>query len=90
VETLVNQSLFRDTSVAARTERTARVELLGLPADYFDRHLERLRALTPEEARDAVRDVYDPDALVILVLGNEEGFDLPLDDFGPVERIEVE
>lgn len=90
VETLVNQSLFRDTSVAARTERTARVELLGLPADYFERHLERLRSLSVDEARDAVRDVYDPENLVILVLGDEQSFDLPLEDFGPVERIEVE
>lgn len=90
VTTLVNQSVFRDTSVAAVTERTARVELLGLPDGYWERHLARMQALTPEDVRAAAAEVLDPDHLVILVLGDEASFDRSLDGFGAVERIEVE
>jgi predicted Zn-dependent peptidase len=90
VTTLVNQSVFRDTSVAAVTQRTARVELLGLPDGYFAEHVEEMQALTPDDVRSAATDVIDPDHLVVLVVGDEATFDRPLEDFGEVERIEIE
>ena len=90
VTTLVNQSVFRDTSVAAVTERTARVELLGLPDAYFAEHVEAMQALTPDAVRSAASEVIDPEHLVILIVGDEASFDRPLDDFGEVERVEIE
>jgi predicted Zn-dependent peptidase len=90
VTTLVNQSVFRDTSVAAVTQRTARVELLGLPDGYFGRHVEEMQALDPADVRAAAADVIDPEHLVVLVVGDEATFDRPLSDFGEVERIEIE
>lgn len=90
VRTLVNQSLFRDTSVAELTQRTARVELLGLDPGYFEEHLERLQELTPDEVHEAAREVLDPDALVIMVVGDAESFDVPLSSFGEVEQVDLE
>src|SRR6056297_884292 len=90
VTTLVNQSVFRDTSVAAVTQRTARVELLGLPDGYFAEHVEQMQALTPDAVRAAASEVIDPDHLVVLVVGDEATFDRPLSGFGEVERIEIE
>ncbi len=90
VTTLVNQSVFRDTSVAAVTQRTARVELLGLSEGYFARHVERMQALGPEDVRRAADEVIDPDHLIVLVVGDESAFDRPLSDFGEVERIEID
>lgn len=90
VTTIVNQSVFRDTSVAAVTQRTARVELLGLPDGYYARHLERMQALTPEQARAAAEEVIRPENLVILIVGNEAAFGQPLDLGIEVERIEVD
>ncbi len=90
VTTLVNQSVFRDASVAAVAQRAARVELLGLPEGYFARHVEAMQALTPGDVQAAARQVVDPDRLVILVVGDEGAFDRPLEAFGPVERIEIE
>lgn len=90
VTTLVNQSVFRDASVAAVAERAARVELLGLPEGYFARHVEKMQALTPGDVQAAAREVLDPDRLVILVVGDEGAFDRPLEAFGPVQRIEIE
>src|SRR6056297_607911 len=90
VTTLVNRSVFRDASVAAVAQRAARVELLGLPEGYFARHVEAMQALTPGEVQAAARQVVDPESLVILVVGDSEAFDRPLEAFGPVERIEIE
>ena len=90
VTTLVNSSVFRDASVAAVAQRAARVELLGLPEGYFARHVEAMQALTPSDVQDGARQVIDPDRLVILVVGDADAFDRPLEAFGPVERIEIE
>ena len=90
VTTLLNASVFRDTSVAAITQRSARAELLGLPDGYFERHVARMRDLDRGDVRAAAAGVLDPDHLVVLVVGNEEAFDRPLSDFGDVRRIEIE
>lgn len=90
VTTIVNQSVFRDTSVAGVTQRTARVELLGLPDGYYGRHLERMQALTPEAVRAAAEEVIRPENLVVLIVGNEEAFGGPLELGIPVERIEID
>ena len=90
VTTLVNSSVFRDVSVAAVAQRAARVELLDLPDGYFARHVEQMQALAPGDVRAAARQVVAPESLVILVVGDAEAFDRPLEAFGPVERIEIE
>lgn len=89
-ETILNQSLFRDTSIAEVTQRTARVALLGLEPGYYARYLERLQALTTEDVHAAVQDILHPDGLVVLVVGDEAAFDVPLERFGEVERIGLE
>lgn len=90
VTSLVNASVFRDTSIAGTTQRAARVELLGLEEGYFERHVERMQALSPEEVRRAAAEVLDPEHLVVLVVGDEEAFDRPLSEFGEVERIDID
>ena len=90
VTTIVNQSVFRDTSVAAVTQRTARVELLGLPDGYYGDHLERMQELTPEDVRQAAEQVIRPENLIVLIVGDEASFGAPLDLQVPLERIEID
>jgi len=89
-EQIVNQAVFRDTSVAATTERTARVQLLGLPEGYFQTYLDTVQSITPAAVQAAAKQVLDPNAMVIMVVGNEAAFDEPLSDFGTVERIPLQ
>lgn len=90
VRTIVNRSVFRDTSVAAVTQRTARVELLGLPDGYYGRHLERMQAATAEDVRRAAEQVIRPENLIVLIVGDEAAFGAPLDLQVPLERIEID
>ncbi len=82
--TIVNQAVFRDTSVAAITQRQARVDLLGLEPGYFERFLDTVQGLTPADVQASAREVLRPDDLVIMVVGNADAFDRPLSDFGEV------
>ncbi|MEZ4605668.1 MAG: hypothetical protein R2865_02370 [Deinococcales bacterium] len=42
-DTILNRAVFRLTSLSG-AERTARAELLGLAANYYDTHLEDIQA----------------------------------------------
>jgi zinc protease len=87
---IVNQAVFRDTSVADTTERTARVQLLGLPPGYFQTYLDTVQTITPAEVQSAARQVLNPDGLVIMVVGNAAAFDEPLSDFGQVVNVPLQ
>lgn len=90
VTTLVNAAVFRDASVAGVTQRTARVELLGLEEGYFEEHVEAMQELTPDEVHAAAAEVLDPHGMVVLVVGDPAMFDRPLEELGEVERIDIE
>jgi len=89
-EQIVNQAVFRDTSVADTTERTARVQLLGLTAGYFETYLNTVQTITPAEVQAAARQVLDPAGLVIMVVGNAKAFDEPLSSFGQVVEVPLQ
>jgi zinc protease len=89
-QTILNQSLFRFTSPAAITERTARVRMLGLEPDYYERYLENLQEITVDEIQRVAREQLHPDRAVIMVVGDPANFDRPLEEFGEVVTIELE
>jgi zinc protease len=89
-QSIVNASLFRFASAAAVTERTARVELLGLDAGYFERYLENVRGITATEVQEAARAELRPDRVVVLVVGDPAQFGSALEEFGEVTVIDLE
>jgi zinc protease len=89
-ETILNQSLFRFTSPAAIVQRTARVRLLGLEPDYYDRYLENLQGIDARDIQRVASEELHPERAVIMVVGDPDLFDRPLDEFGEVVTIELE
>ena len=87
---ILNRSLFRFTSPAAIANRTASVSLLGLEPDYYEQYLENVQSITPEEVQAIAQQEMHPDQAVVLVVGNAEAFDRPLEEFGEVVEIELE
>ncbi|MGL4611363.1 MAG: M16 family metallopeptidase [Trueperaceae bacterium] len=87
---IVNASLFRFTSVAAITQRAARVQLLGLEPGYYETYLERVQSMTKDDVQSIVQQELRPDDFVVLVVGDPAKFDAPLDEFGNVVTIELE
>ena len=89
-ETILNRSLFRFTSPAAITERTARVGLLGLEPGYYEAYLENVQGITPEEVQAIAQQELKPDEVIIMVVGDAALFDRPLEDFGEVITLELD
>jgi zinc protease len=89
-QSIVNASLFRFASAAAITERTARVQLLGLDAGYFERYLENVRGITAADVQEAARAELRPDRAIVLVVGDPAQFGRALEEFGEVTVIDLE
>jgi zinc protease len=66
------------------------LELQGKPYDYFQTRMDNLRAITREDVQRVARRVLQPDRLILLVVGNSEGFDASLEDLGPVQKVELQ
>lgn len=58
----------------------------GLPADYYDRYREHVRAMTIEQILDAAKRHLHPDSLQMVVVGDPSVVRAPLEalGFGPV------
>ncbi len=63
----------------------------GLPADYHESILARLRALTLEEVQEAGRRILDPSALRWVVVGDAAGLETLLNGagLGPPHRLQL-
>jgi zinc protease len=69
-----------------------RVELLlsqGLPLDHVDANLERIRAVTAEDANAALATVLRPEAVTIVVVGDAASLRDPLRAWGYAELKEI-
>lgn len=88
---ILNGAVFRFTSPAAVVQRTARaVEILALDADYYERYIAEVEAMTPQRVQEAAREHFAPGEMIIMVVGDAAQFDRPLTDFGEVEEIALE
>ncbi len=47
------------------------IAFYGLPTDYLDHYIERLRAVTPGQVRDALRRHIHPDRLLVVTVGRK-------------------
>jgi zinc protease len=81
---------FETTSDVAA--RVADLVVYGLPEDFYDTFVRRVQEVSPEEIRETAGRYLDPDASLIVVVGDAEriGAGLAALGVGPVERLTVE
>jgi zinc protease len=68
---LVRSHAFSIDTAAKRIGMKLDAELYGLPAGYYERYLEHLKAVTLEQANQAVRERLSVENLLITVVGTE-------------------
>ncbi len=90
--TTLNRAVFRFVSPAAVAERTARAEMLGLAADYYETYINNLQTVTPEDIQTISQAELRPDEAIIVVVGDPEQFGGAdaLETFGDVTIIDVD
>lgn len=88
-EAFTNQFVFRFTTSASIVGQKVDIEYEELPLNYLETYLGNVQAVTHEDIQKVARKYLHPDEIKILVVGDKEKFDKPLDSFGKVNVIEL-
>jgi predicted Zn-dependent peptidase len=88
-ETFTNQFVFRFTTSASIVGQKVDIEYEDLPLNYLETYIANVQAVTHEDVQRVARKYLHPDEIKILVVGDNEKFDKPLDSFGKVNVIEL-
>ena len=89
-DSIVNQSLFRFTSLGAIASRAARIKWLGLEPGYYEQFLERVQTITQAEVQAIAQEALRPEEMIIMIVGDAAKFDRPLSELGEVIEIALE
>ncbi len=88
-ETFMNQFIFRFTTSASIVAQKVDIEYEELPLNYLETYLDSVQAVTQEDILRVAKKYLRPEDAKILVIGDKEKFDKPLDNFGKVNSIEL-
>ncbi|MCH8556248.1 MAG: insulinase family protein [Balneolia bacterium] len=88
-ERFLNSLVFRNASRSSALNEQINNAYLGLPFDAFERYVEEVREVTPEDIQRVAREYLRPDAMHILVVGNPDLVGNQLDQFGDVREIDI-
>ena len=61
----------------------------GLPLDTPQQDLEAYQKLTLEDVRKAATELLHPEKLVVVLVGDKDKMDRPLEDFGQVHQLDI-
>jgi len=88
-DSYINQYVFGFTTPAQIVNRLMNLEFDNRPPDLIKDYLDNIRAVTRDDVLRVAREYLNPDDLTIVVVGNQENFEAPLDEFGKVINIEI-
>ncbi|HSG29364.1 MAG TPA: pitrilysin family protein, partial [Candidatus Krumholzibacterium sp.] len=90
VDSYLNGQVFDYDSKSGMVQRLVNLQFQGRPLDTPEKDMETYASLTVDDIKEAARKYLHGDKLTILVVGDKEKFDKPLEDFGTVREIKLE
>jgi predicted Zn-dependent peptidase len=83
----INQFVFNFTSPGQIVNQLMSLEYNKMPADYYEKYLDNIHAVTIADIQRVAQTYIKPDSLTIMIVGNPSKFDSPFDNFGLVKII---
>lgn len=83
----VNNFIFQFDSPGEIVNRLMSLEFDEYPSDYYDKYLDNIEAVTPEDIMRVAGKYIMPDSLTIMVLADTTALGSDLSDFGNVKQI---
>jgi zinc protease len=87
VEQAVNGYVFAFETAGQVVNRRMSDRAMELPDRWFERYLDEIQGVTPDDIHAVVRRHLDPAAMVILLVGDPERFAPGLERFGPIHLL---
>ena len=82
--------MFGFTSSAQIVNRQVSLEFYEYPDDYLDKFTGNIQKVDKDDVLRAAKKYIKPENLIMVVVGDSESFDSPLDSFGKVTEISLE
>jgi len=89
VDQIVNGFVFNFESPAQIVSRRITLRMERLPDDWLERYLAGIQDVSPDDIRQVFSRHVDPDQMIILVVGDPEALDEPLENLGPVTVLRI-
>jgi predicted Zn-dependent peptidase len=86
---ILNAEVFSFDTKRKILDRVVLFEMYGYPADFLQKYMAAVKAMTPEQVLAACRAVWKPENLSILAVGNPAEWDGDLTVFGPVSKVDI-
>ncbi len=88
-DSIINKYIFSFASTAGLVKQYISLEYDNLPEDYLETYPGMISAVGIEDIKRVAKDYLKPDKSILIVVGNDEGFDKPLSFLGEVERADL-
>lgn len=89
-ESLNNSFVFSFSSPHDVVTQAMRLDFYDYPRDYLESYRDKVDALSVADIQQAARDHLQPKQMSIVLIGNEAGFESPVNSLGlPLERLPV-
>lgn len=88
-ESFLNSFVFEFDTKAKVINKLMTLEYYGYPKDYYQKQQHAVQNATLKAVNEAIQQRWKPDALAILVVGNDADFDEPLSSLGTVKTIDI-
>lgn len=89
-DSYINRFVFRFTDPSSIVAQLMNLEYDGMPRDFYETYLDEVRAVNKSDVLRVAKEYLDVKNMTFLVVGNSEGFEAPLDEFGAIEMVELE
>ena len=89
-ESIINSYIFDYDTPQELVSAFAFQELRGFPSDQLRKNLDAYKQVTLEDCRRVAAKYLDTENIALVITGNKELFDKPLETFGPVTAVSME
>jgi zinc protease len=89
-DAIINSFIFGFARSDAVVNQQARLEFYGYPEGYLANYRDNIARVTRQDVLRVARKYLHPDAMKLVVVGDERKFDKPLSSFGSVQEIKLD
>lgn len=85
----INRFIFNFDNSGEIVRNLMSLEYDGYPLDYYNHYLGYYRSITLDDIKRVAGEYLKPEGMSIILVGNPELYEKPMDEFGPITNIEL-
>lgn len=89
-ESIINSFIFGFTQANSIVTQQARLEYYGFPDGYLENFRENIAKVSRDDILRVAKKYLHPEAMTVMVVGDDKKFDQPLSTLGQVKEIKLE